>query len=548
MKSIKKQLSLCLVLLLITSGAIAQSLSSRIDALMSEKYPDDGPGATILVAKEGKTLYRNAFGKANLELAVPMKPENIFEIGSITKQFTAVSILMLEEQGKLSVTDKLSKYLPEYPKADDITIHHLLNHTSGIKSYTEMGDLNSFARNDKTPIELIDFFKNEPMDFEPGEQWHYNNSGYIILGHIIELVSGESYEEYVQTNIFDKLGMKNSFYGSKSRLIKNRANGYMPSENGFRNADYISMSLPYAAGSLMSCVDDMLKWHTAVHSNSLISAKSKAKAHSNTTLNNGKTTNYGYGWQIDLISDVPSIEHGGGIFGYVTQGVYIPSENVYVIVLTNANGNSPQEVTVEIAAMAMGKPLPSVNDAITLARNEMEQWVGKYLFEGDVIRTISFENGSLYSQREGSERLKIFPVGKTAFQFEDSFTKYEFSMEAGKKIAMFQSRIIKSKGVETDKKSTSEKEGITLSSDILEQYVGTYELQPGLELVISVKGTQAFGDLTGQQQVEIFAEAKDEFFLKVVPAKLTFGRDESGNVNAVTLKQGGREMLGKKKS
>jgi len=156
-------------------------------------------------------LYRKAFGMANLELSVPMGVENVFEIGSITKQFTAVSILMLMEQGKLNLEDEITKYIPDYPThGKKITIHHLLNHTSGIKSYTSMKSFIATAAIDKTPEELIDVFKNEPMDFDPGEKWLYNNSGYIILGHIIEEISGKSYEDFVTANIFNPLKMENS--------------------------------------------------------------------------------------------------------------------------------------------------------------------------------------------------------------------------------------------------------------------------------------------------------------------------------------------------
>jgi CubicO group peptidase (beta-lactamase class C family) len=232
---------------------------------------------------------------ANLELQVPMSADHVFEIGSITKQFTAVAILMLVEAGKLNVQDEITKYLPDYPtQGHTITIHHLLNHTSGIKSYTSM-DLGAIARTDMSPMEIIDFFKNEPMDFAPGERWLYNNSGYIILGYIIEQVSEKSYEDFVEQNIFKPLGMDNSRYGSKGELIPMRAAGYQTTQNGYVNAAYLSMTLPYAAGSLMSTVDDLHKWQLALLNNSLISEESKNLAYTDGKLNNGKRMGYGYG-------------------------------------------------------------------------------------------------------------------------------------------------------------------------------------------------------------------------------------------------------------
>ena len=255
---LSKLVLLCMGLLLSVSS-VAQTLEEQLDTYINAQYTAETPGLSVLVAKDGKAIYSKGFGMANLENSVPNAPEHVFEIGSITKQFTAVAILMLEEQGKLSVNDEMTKYIPEYPtQGKTITIHHLLNHTSGIQSYTGMASFRTLARTDMTPTELIDKFKNEPMEFDPGSQFKYNNSGYILLGHIIEVVSGKSYEDFIQTNIFDTLGMAHSYYGSMPRLIPNRARGYSEAENGYRNADYLSLTLPYAAGSIMSTTGDLL--------------------------------------------------------------------------------------------------------------------------------------------------------------------------------------------------------------------------------------------------------------------------------------------------
>lgn len=526
----------------------AQSQEQQYDALLKDTYTKDTPGISALVYKNGKVLYRKAFGMANLEYDIPMKPENVFEIGSITKQFTAVSILMLMEQGKLALEDEITKYIPDYPtKGKKITVHHLLNHTSGIKSYTSMRSFIATAATDKTPKELIDVFKNEPMDFDPGEKWLYNNSGYIILGHIIEVISGQSYEEFVTEHIFKPLQMEHSNYGSKSRLIKNRAIGYSPAENGFRNARYLSMTLPYAAGSLMSTVDDMLLWHKAIHNNTLISAKSKALAFTNTKLNNGDATNYGYGWQMNEIVGVPSIEHGGGIFGYVTQGVYVPSENVYVITLTNRDGASPQDATIKMAAIAMGKPYNSSDKNISLSNDELNKWVGNYEFDDKALRTISLEDSQLYSQREGSNKLKIYADSASKFHFDGGLTTYEFKMENGKKVAHFVARINSSKGIETDRKPDTEKEEVSIDTSTYEDYVGSYELVPGFAITITTKDNQLFAQATGQQNFPVFPEAADTFFYKVVSAQLVFERNESGEVINVTLNQNGQSLKGDKK-
>src|SRR5690606_12080541 len=203
-----------------------------------------------------------------------------------------------------------------------ITIHHLLTHTSGIKSYTAMPSWMPEWRRDFTPLELIDFFKNEPMDFEPGEQYAYNNSAYFILGYIIEKASGMTYEDFIEQRIFQPLGMADSRYGHKDEIVPRRAAGYTKSRDDgtYSHAEYLSMTQPYAAGSLMSTVSDLHIWNQAVHAHKLVSGNTLQKAFTNYTLNNGEPIGYGYGWSFDTIAGSPTIEHSGGIFGYVSNG------------------------------------------------------------------------------------------------------------------------------------------------------------------------------------------------------------------------------------
>lgn len=546
MQTIKRQVIIFIMATLCAFAVSAQLPEKQIDDLLLAQYKPDGPGATALIAKDGKVIYRKAFGKANLELNVAMKPENVFELGSITKQFTAVAILMLMQQGKLSLEDDLTKYLPDYPMhGKKISIHQLLNHTSGIKSYTNMPEFIKMARTDMSPTELINVFKNEPMDFEPGAQWRYNNSGYILLGYIIEKASGQTYADFIEQHIFKKLGMKHSYYGSQSNIIPNRASGYQPKEKGFANADYLSLTLPYAAGSLMSTIDDMLLWSQAIHNNTLITKENKQKAFTNYTDNKGKPVYYGYGWQTDEINGTPTIEHGGGIFGYSTMGVYEPAQNVYVIVLTNTSGSSPGDVAIKMAALAIGKPYAE-KATVKLTPAQLQKWVGTYEFDDAVLRFVTLENGQLYSQREGSSKLKLIPTSASAFTFEGATTQYEFGEENGKKMVLMKQRIQQFKGVESDKKPAAEKAPITLDAATLPQYIGSYELQPGFVIEVTAVENQLFAQATGQPKFELFAEKADTFFLKVVKASIDFNKDADGKVTSLTLHQGGQDMKGKK--
>ncbi|OUD29144.1 serine hydrolase [Flavobacterium sp. FPG59] len=336
------------------NSVYSQNLEAKIDSLLLKVFTDkNGPGGEFLVAKAGKPIYQKSFGKANLELDVNLTSDNVFQIGSMTKQFTAISILILEEKGKLSVNDLVSKYLPDYPLGDKITIHHLLTHTSGIKDFTKMKSLRDISQKEMTSKMMVDFFKNEPADFAPGEKFDYNNSGYVLLGYIIELVSGEKYEEFINKNIFDKVGMNNSQYASDRKIILKRAYGYQKKEYGYVNKTQISFSIPFSSGSLMSTTGDMLKWQNALNLNLLLNTETLKKAFTKYKLNNGEEFTYGYGWHLINVNGTQLRRHGGSIFGFKSMGVYIPSEDIYVIGLTNCDCNSPTQVTEDIALLTL---------------------------------------------------------------------------------------------------------------------------------------------------------------------------------------------------
>lgn len=526
----------------------AQNLDQQVDDLLKEAYPSDGPGVSFLIAKDGKPIYQKAFGLADLELKVPMTPQNVFEIGSISKQFTAVAVLMLEEQGKLKVDDDLTKYIPDYPtNGKKITIHNLLNHTSGIKSYTSMANFMINSRTDMSPTELIDVFKNEPLDFEPGEQFLYNNSGYILLGRIIEIASGQTYEDFIEKNIFQKLDMTNSRYGDKNELIPNRASGYSEGQKGYVNANYLSMTLPYAAGSLMSTTDDLLIWQNALNTNKLpITKEQYEKAIHGSSLNTGEHITYGYGLEEADVNGSTSIQHGGGIFGFTTMGIYLPEEKIFVSGLTNCDCKDISGLTTKIAAMAIGKPFPDKKDAIKLSETELEKWVGAYQFEENVVRYISHENGQLFSQREGSTKMEIYPLTKVNFIFDNGATAYLFSESDGLRTVEMTSNGTTTFGKEIDKMPPADKIAITIAPKELKKYSGKYELAPGAILEVTSKESQIFAQLTGQPQFEMFPEREDVFFLKVVVAQIVFNKDKEGIITSLTLNQNGRQMPAKK--
>lgn len=524
----------------------AQKLEKQFDEMLNEQYPANEPGATALVAIEGEIIYHKAFGMANLELDVQMETDMVLEIGSITKQFTAVSILMLMEEGKLDLDDDITRFIEDYPThGHHISIHHLLTHISGIKSYTSMESWPPVWRKDFEPMELIDFFKNEPMDFAPGEKFSYNNSAYFILGYIIEKASGQTYEEFIEDNIFKPLGMNASRYGSNSEIIKKRAYGYQK-QAGFVNAEYLSLTQPYAAGSIMSTVEDLYIWNRAILSNTLVKKESIEKAFRNYELNNGEPINYGYGWFLNEINGSPTIEHSGGIFGYVSNSIYLPDEDVFIAIYSNCDCNGPAQVSTKMAALAIGKPYPTEKDQIPLNNEDLERFVGVYDFADSSSRIITLESDQLYSQRTGGGKFKIFPAKEDLFFFENSFATIQFKENVNKTEAIFTNRINITEGVKTDKPIPLHHE-IQLSEEVLQKYTGVYEIAPNFDIVFTLEDGKLMSQATGQEKIKIFAESQTKFFAKVIDAQIEFIEADDGSFKSFILYQGGQEIPGKKK-
>ncbi len=551
----KSKLALTSILSLLTLSLVlsagAQSLSTKqltaeFDKILSEQFKPDETGCAALVAKNGQIIYRKAFGMADLELNVPMQPEMVFRIGSITKQFTAIAILQLMEQGKLSLQDEITKYIPDYPMhGHSITIEHLLTHTSGIKSYTNVPEFQKFIRTDMKPEEVIDLIKSKPMEFAPGTRYNYNNSGYFLLGCIIEKVSGKTYQEYIRENFFTPLGMTSSCYGDDTKIIKLRASGYQPGKEGTVNADFMSMLLPFAAGSIMSTVDDLYKWNRAVHSYKLVNKETLDMAHTPYKLANGKSTGYGYGWSLSELQGSPTIEHGGGINGYLTSSVYLPDEDVFVALFSNSNGKAPEFASLKMAALAIGKPLMATG--ITLSGDVLKEYQGIYANKEDKEATIVLDEGKLTAARAGGTRRVMIPVEKDKFMIENSFTSVKFNRdEAGTIVAAtFDDRGDLTEWKKTDKPLEAKKV-VVVDETVLEKYVGEYEIQPGFSIAFTREGNKLFTQATGQGRFEIFAESETRFFMKVVDAQVEFIADEDGKVNLIILYQGGRKIEGKR--
>ncbi|HEX6373301.1 MAG TPA: serine hydrolase [Longimicrobium sp.] len=525
-----------------------------IDSMLTALYPAGEPGAAVLVARDGQVLMRRAYGAASVELGVPLRPEHVFRLGSITKQFTAVAVLMLVDEGKVSLDDEITKYFPDYPtQGRRITVEHLLTHTSGIQSYTGMPSYVAGMRRDLTPEQLIAVFRDQPMEFAPGERWSYNNSGYALLGGIIEKVSGMSYADFIRTRIFEPLGMRSSFYETANAIVPGRVSGYDRTPEGIRAANYLSMTQPYAAGSLISTVDDQLVWQRAVAEGRMLKPETWRRAFSAYRLSDGRSAGYGYGWFVGEAVGRPSIEHGGDINGFSSNGLWIPSERLHVIVLSNREREgerNPDEISRQIAARLLGTPAPPAPFAVT--GDALQEYVGVYRVTETENRLIIREGATLYGQRGRNPRLELTPVGRDEFMFSTG-THARFVRGADGKVTgmILRQRI----GPEELSPRTQESveavlaaasATVTVPVEVLDRYVGVYELAPDFVVTIRRDGDVLRATPTNQPETALVPESDTRFFVREANATVVFETDASGAVTRLILHQGGRQMPARK--
>jgi CubicO group peptidase (beta-lactamase class C family) len=410
-------------LLLLASACLAQDNVSRMEQVVQSYVDSKQFMGAALVARDGKVLLSKGYGFANLEWGVANSPASKFRLGSITKQFTAACILLLEERGKLKVDDPVKKYMTDAPAAwDKVTIFNLLTHTSGIPSFTGFPDYASTEAIATTPEKLVARFRDKPLEFQPGEKWNYSNSGYVLLGYLIEKISQQSYSEFVQENIFTPLGMKDSGYDSNSAIILHRASGYTPSAKGTIHAGYIDMSIPFSAGSLYSTTEDLLRWEQGLMGGKLLSAASLAKM--TTPFKN----DYAFGLAVHAVNGHKVIEHGGGIEGFNTEIAYYPEDKLTVVVLANLNGGVPETIAKALAQVAHGEKvvLPSERKEITVSAAVLGAYVGTYQLTPDFSIVVTFEGGQLMAQATGQPKFPLFAESETKFFLKVVEAEVEF--------------------------------------------------------------------------------------------------------------------------
>ena len=404
-----------IVLAVVAYASSAQAPPDGLQAVVQPYVDADTFMGSVLVAKDGKIILSKSYGMADLEWNVPNSPTTRFNIASMTKQFTAASILLLEDRGKLKTDDFVKKYLPDAPPSwDKMTIYQLLTHTSGIPD--------DGAKYDPGPPEKLSF-NDKPLDFQPGEKWAYTNLGYIVLGYLIENITGQTYEDFVAENIFKPLEMNDSGMFSFVTVIPRRASGYWPGSNGIENADRsFDTRIGFSSGSLYSSAEDLLRWEEGLFGGKLLKPASLRK------MITPFKSDYACGLYVKRVDGHLMIEHDGNNIGFNSDMAYYPEEKITVIVLANLNGTVTGELTKALAAVALGEtpPTPSIHKEILLPKEVLARYAGTYQFHEYSLKMVPEGNHLLVIFDNGGT-LPVFPESETKFFSKPWPTRFEFS-------------------------------------------------------------------------------------------------------------------------
>lgn len=415
---------------LATTPAYAQD-PARMDAVVRDDAEKGEFMGAVLVARDDVVLLDKGYGSANLEWNIPNDGATKFRLGSVTKQFTAVAILLLQERGKLTLDAPVKTYLPDAPAAwDKVTVRHLLTHSAGIPNFTSFPDYPATKTLPATHASLIARFRDKPLEFAPGEKFAYSNSGYVLLSAIVEKLSGQSYAAFVAENLFKPLGMADTGYDSSATILPRRASGYAGTAKGLVNADYVSMTIPQGAGALYSTTRDLLKWQRGLYGGKLLQPASLA------AFRTPYKDNYALGVIVQSKDGVTTIAHDGGIEGFNTALAYDPDRKITVVVLGNLNGPSPGKLAKSLLTLARGGTvtLPSERQAATVAPDQLTQYEGVYELAPTFAITMRVRDGKLMTQATGQQEFELFAESKDRFFLKVVDAQVEFTRDASGKV------------------------------------------------------------------------------------------------------------------
>ena len=383
---------------------------------------------SVIVSKNDKIVFSAGYGMANFEHSIPNSPITKFRIGSITKQFTAMAVLVLQEQDKLSTSDPISKHLEDVPDTwQPITIHHLLTHTSGIPSFTGMSDYGPKMMLPQTVEQMVERFRDKPLDFPPGSKYRYSNSGYYLLGAIIESASGESFASYLRSAVLDPLELNDTGYETFAAVLPHRATGYERFGDSIRHAPFLDMSQPYSAGALYSTVDDLVRWDNALRAKKLLSERGYEAYY------RPEKDDYAYGWKVTTENGRKTISHGGGINGFGSYILRVPEESLCVVVISNVMPFQVGRTAKTIAKIALGDDYetPKSTKVVQVDAGVLDKLAGNYVLAPELEVTIESGDDHLRLIIKDQPPVKLLPASETEFFNEVSGSRLSFGIKNG---------------------------------------------------------------------------------------------------------------------
>ena len=519
-------------------GTLAPDLA---DLCLSSAVSADSPGFSVLVSRGGKELFCRGYGLARVEEGLAAGPDTPFRIGSVTKQFTAVAILKLQEAGKLRVSGELSIFFPGFPRGGEVTIHHLLSHTSGIHSYTSDP---GFIEGVTAPVkaaDLVEKISKAPFDFDPGKRLNYSNSGYFLLGLIVEKASGQPYAEYLQEKVFKPLGMKNTGLHRRGFEPAGEALGYTRAGKGYRRAVDWDMSWAGGAGALYSTVRDLDLWNEGLFALKVLNRKSLDLAFTPVKPfdESGKTF-YAYGWLIARHRGLRQVGHSGGLHGFQSYLARYPEQNLTVAVLANAEFSPARiaRVLAELWLSTVMEPRSERKEKTGLAGKGYDDYVGRYDY-GVGVMTIEREGEQLFAQLALQPRLEIFPAGDDGFFWKVVEARVKFERDKSGKVT----RILHSQGGgEIKAPRLTRQVVVKVDPAIYDAYVGRYDYGEGQTLTVTREGDKLMGQMTAQPKLLLLPRSKKDFFFKVVNAEVSFVSGPGGKITGVEHLQGGKTI------
>lgn len=550
----KKVFLLVKFFLLINLTLFAQFDVSKIDDIVKKSLCTEGPGGSLLIKIKGETVYNKAFGFSDTELKTKNTTGTVFQIGSISKQMTAVGILLLVEEGKLNLTDPVTKFIPDFIEpASKVTIEHLLLHNSGIQSYTSSPKWNPAWESQRSITETIDLIKNEPFDFNPGEKFQYNNSGYIILAYIIEETSGMNFGDFMKERVFAPLGMNKTRHGNSKEELGSRAEGFSLNvrEKKLNKSVYTEFEQLSGAGSFVSTVGDMLIWDEAVKSQKLLSAENWNKALSPLVKTNwGETHHYGYGWVIQDFYGHKLVWHNGGMPGFLSSYYRFPEDELTIILLTNSDFSSSEDIVNRIAKSIFGIDEYKLTPAM-LPNGALAKYEGTYIYSQVKCKIELNESGKLVIRYPdfAFPELTLIPTSLDTLyestltdlffvvkEFEDGIPVAGEISDMGKKVKFFR------EGYEPKFELTE------ISTDELKKYEGTYEFAPGAVMDVYIKNSELKAFLKGQPEYTLEFMGEHRFQLKGLTGFfMIFDVNENSVAVGVTSSQPNGDFKAKKK-